>query len=103
MRDKRGKAMARTPDVKARTTGKDLETRLESRTLSPVEERAIRMLRGLTVRPQAPLARIAEDGSELADELLLLELKLHKQMRGRAGRGVSATKSKIVRALRKKG
>jgi hypothetical protein len=103
MRDKRGKVMARTPDVKARTTGKELETRLESRTLSPVEERAIRMLRGLAVRPEAPLARIAEDGSELADELLLLELQLHKQMRGRAGRGVSATKSKIVRALRKKG
>lgn len=95
--------MARTPDVNARTTSKELRTRLESRTLSPGEERAIRMLRGLPVRSDAPLARMAEDGSELGDELLLLELQLHKQMRGRAGKGVSPTKSKIVRALRKKG
>jgi hypothetical protein len=103
MRANEERRMARTPDVKARTTSKELETRLESRPLSPVEERAIRMLRGLTVRPSAPLARIAEEGSELGDELLLLELQLHRQMRRRAGRGISATKSKIVRALRKKG
>ena len=94
--------MARTPDVKAQTSSKELRTRLESRTLSPAEERAIRMLRGLPIRPDAPLARMAEDGSELGDELLLLELQLHKQMRGRTGRGPSPTKSKIVRALRKR-
>jgi len=94
--------MERTPDSKGRVTTEELRTELErDRALTPVEERALRMRRGVGVRPDAPLARIAPEGSELADELLVLELQLIRQARARtAPRPVSPTKSKIVRALR---
>ena len=96
--------MERTPDGKGRVTTEGLRTELErERTLTPVEERALRMRHGVGVRPDAPLARIAPEGSELADELLLLELQLLRQARARTTpRPASPTKSKIVRALRGK-
>jgi len=58
------------------------------------------MVHGIGVRTDAPLARIAEEGTELADELLLLELQLARQARARVPRTPSPTKSKIVRSLR---
>ena len=96
--------MERTPDGKGRVTTEELRTELErDRALTPVEERALRMRHGVSVRPDAPLARLAPEGSELADELLVLELQLLRQSRARAApRHVSPTKSKIVRALRGK-
>jgi hypothetical protein len=96
--------MDRTPDGKGRVTTEGVRTGLErDRALTPVEERALRMRHGVGLRPDAPLARLAPDGSELADELLLLELQLLRQARARtAPRPVSPTKSKIVRALRGK-
>lgn len=74
--------------------------RAKNQVLTPAEERAVRMTRGLGVRLDAPLARIAPEGSELADELLLLELQLARQARARVPRLPSPAKSKIVRALR---
>ena len=96
--------MERTPDNKGRVTTEELRTELErDRALTPVEERALRMRHGVGVRADAPLARIAPEGSALADELLVLELQLVRQVRARtAPRPVSPTKSKIVRALRSK-
>ena len=95
--------MERTPDGKGRVTTEELRTGLErDRALTPPEERALRMRHGVGVRMDAPLARIAPEGSELGDELLLLELQLARQARARTRRPTSATKSKIVRALRGK-
>ncbi|MGZ3446396.1 MAG: hypothetical protein ACXWLG_13590 [Myxococcaceae bacterium] len=74
--------------------------RAKNQVLTPAEERAVRMLQGAGVRPDAPLARIAPEGSELADELLLLEVQLARQARARVLRPPSPAKSKIVRALR---
>jgi hypothetical protein len=96
--------MERTPDGKARVTTEELRKDLDrSRTLAPLEERAVRMLHGVVVRTDAPLARLAEEGTELGDELLLLEVQLLRQAKARAPRRPSPTKSKIVRTLRKKG
>lgn len=74
--------------------------RAKHQVLTPGEERAVRMAEGLGVRADAPLARIAPDGTELADELLLLEVQLARQARARMPRLPSPAKSKIVRALR---
>lgn len=93
--------MARTPKTQAGAVSEALRTRLDrSALLTPAEERAVRMVHGLGVRADAPLARIAADGSELADELLLLELQLARQARARVPRAPSPAKSKIVRTLR---
>lgn len=74
--------------------------RVKNQVLTPGEERTVRMVQGLGVRADAPLARIAPEGSELADELLLLELHLARQARARVPRLPSPSKSKIVRVLR---
>jgi hypothetical protein len=58
------------------------------------------MVQGLGVRAVLPRRRIAPEGSELADELLLLELHLARQARARVPRLPSPSKSKIVRVLR---
>jgi hypothetical protein len=70
-------AMERTPKKQAGAVTEALRT--QDRVLAPDEERALRMLRGVGVRADAPLARIAPEGSALADELLLLELQLARQ------------------------
>jgi len=90
--------MERTPKTQARAVSEALRTK--DSVLTPEEERALRMARGVGVRPDAPLARLAADGTELADELLLLELQLARQARARVPRMPSPAKSKIVRALR---
>ncbi len=77
--------------------------------LTSLEERVLRLRHGVSADAQAPLARVAPADSELGDELLVLELQLLRVLRSRAvqaaaARGTAnpATKSKIVRALRKK-
>jgi len=90
--------MERTPKKQGGAVSEALRT--QERLLTPAEERAVRMRQGLGVRSDAPLARIAPEGSELADELLLLELQLARQARARVPRTPSPAKSKIVRALR---
>lgn len=86
--------------------------------LTGEEERALRMRQGASVNVEAPLARAAGKNAELEDELLLIEMQLLRA-RMRAGKAeglprapratapapqvaASPTKSKIVRALRRK-
>jgi len=90
--------MERTPKKQPGAVIEALRSKNE--VLTPAEERAVRMTRGLGVRADAPLARIAPEGTELADELLLLELQLARQARARVPRLPSPAKSKIVRSLR---
>jgi hypothetical protein len=92
--------MKRTPKTKAGAVLEALRTR--EQVLTPQEDRAVRMVHGLGVRPDAPLARLAPEGTELADELLLLEVQLARQARARVPRIPSPAKSKIVRALRRR-
>jgi hypothetical protein len=90
--------MERTPKKQPGAVVEALRTR--DRALTPQEERAVRMVHGIGVTQGAPLARIAQEGTELADELLLLELQLARQARARVPRMPSPAKSKIVRTLR---
>lgn len=98
-------------------TAKQIQAGLtHSRAVSSEEERALRMRHGAKVDLQAPLGRKADDGSEAADELLLVEMQLLKAYRAhlasqkQARNAVEAVrpstgnraKDKIVRALRKK-
>jgi hypothetical protein len=92
--------MERTPKKKAGAVLEALRTR--EQVLTPQEDRAVRMMHGLGVRADAPLARLAPEGTELADELLLLEVQLARQARARVPRIPSPAKSKIVRALRRR-
>ena len=92
--------MERTPKKKAGAVLEALCAR--EQVLIPQEERAVRMVHGLGVRADAPLARLAPEGTELADELLLLEVQLARQARARVPRTPSPAKSKIVRALRRR-
>lgn len=74
------------------------------------EEQALRMRYGAKVEPGAALPQHAAPGSELGDELLLLEMRLLASLKRRAAeakRGQTATaragaKSKIVAQLKKK-
>jgi hypothetical protein len=98
-------------------TAKQVQTGLShAHALSSEEERAVRMRHGAKVELQAPLARKADEGSEAADEMLLVEMQLLKAYRAhlasqKQGRGAveavrpstgNRAKDKIVRALRKK-
>ena len=95
-------------------TSKEVKVALEkSRTLSSEEEKVLRMRHGAgAASKSAPLPRAAGNNEELGDELLLIEMQLMKAMRERTGQtksaskpkvaAASATKDKIVRALRKK-
>ena len=100
-------------------TSKEIKAALEkTRTLAPEEEKVVRMRHGAgATSKSAPLPRAAGDNEELGDELLLIEMQLMKAMRARAaqtpakgaskpkadtGASASATKAKIVSALKKK-
>lgn len=96
-------------------TSKEIKVALEkARTLAPEEEKVLRMRHGAGASSKsAPLPRAAGDNQELGDELLLIEMQLMKAMRERTGQTktaskpkaavtASATKEKIVRALKKK-
>ena len=76
-----------------------------ARTLTSEEEKALRMRHGAAAERGAPLPRAAGANSELADELLLIEMQLLRAQRGRPSAvrpEASRAKDKIVRALRKK-
>jgi hypothetical protein len=73
------------------------------------EERVLRLRHGVSPALDVPLQRVAPADSELGDELLLVELQLLRAVRARAAQAAAAsgtvdppTKSKIIRALRKK-
>ena len=92
--------------VEAREVGAALA---KVKTLASEDEKVVRMRYGSTVAPDAPLARHAAADTELADELLVMEMELlrayraHKaQMAQRPAPRPSRAKDKIVRALRKK-
>jgi hypothetical protein len=104
-------------------TSKQVQKSLaKTKDLSVEEEKLLRMRHGSPVDPKAPLERKAAEGSEAADELLLMEMQLLKAYREhlasqtrtktvakpRAAAAVARpttgnkAKDKIVRALRKK-
>jgi hypothetical protein len=97
-------------------TAKEVKAALEKvQTLTSEEEKVLRMRHGAgAASKSAPLPRAAGRNEELGDELLLIEMQLMKAMRERTGQtksasnkpkvatAASATKDKIVRALRKK-
>ncbi|HEX8441678.1 hypothetical protein [Archangium sp.] len=96
-------------------TAKEAKVALEkAHTLSSEEEKVLRMRHGAgAASKSAPLPRAAGNNQELGDELLLIEMQLMKAMRERTGQtksaskskpaaAATATKDKIVRALRKK-
>lgn len=79
-------------------------------TLSPAEEKTLRMRHGAGSELTAPLPRAAGGNAELEDELLLIEMKLMRAMRARQGAAVlpgraapaaSPAKAKIVGALKR--
>jgi len=87
----------------------------KERGLTAEEEKLLRMSNGVSVDPDAPLAKAAAGSGELADELLLMEMDLFRAHRpmvsGRRGRPSTTSaaapadaraKSKIIRALRRK-
>ncbi|MBL8919505.1 MAG: hypothetical protein JNJ54_11630 [Myxococcaceae bacterium] len=86
---------------------------LTKTTTTPAEEKALRMRYGAAVELDEPLPRAAGDNEELADELLLLEMRLlsalKRQKAMAAGnkpapvaKARSATKSKVISALKSK-
>jgi hypothetical protein len=83
---------------------------LKAGTATSQEERALRMRYGARVDPGAALPRVADEGSELEDELALIELSLLRALKHRAAQGAapraapakSATKSRIVAGLKAK-
>ena len=105
-------------------TAREVQTALgRAKDVSFEEETTLRMRHGIGVSKTAPLARKAAEGSEPADELLLVEMQLLKAYRAHVAaqqakprvtskaaavaavaRPVSSNraKDKIVRALRKK-
>jgi hypothetical protein len=91
----------------------EVATALSRSELSSEEEKMHRMRLGIAVVDlDAPLARAAGGNRAIADELLLLEMSLHRAYRRRAGparasaaqvpSGTGKTKHKIIRALRRK-
>jgi len=101
------KGGTRTVEVESKTVQRSLKN--EVKTLTAEEDKALRMRHGAQVALDAPLPQMARAGTELGDELLLMEMQLLRAFRARTGRAqpvaaapVSKTKSKIVNALRKK-
>jgi len=104
MERKGGSTVAVTAEEVKRTVSK-------VRTLSPAEEKTLRMRHGAGADLKAPLPRAAAGNAELEDELLLVEMQLLRAMRARQGGATptaarapaaSSAKAKIVSALRKK-
>jgi hypothetical protein len=101
------KVGTRAVEVETQSVQRNLNT---SKTVTAEEDKALRMRHGVRVAPEAPLAQAAASGSELADELLVVEMQLLRAFRARGARNAaprttpapSRTKDKIVRALRKK-
>jgi hypothetical protein len=77
-------------------------------TMTREEELALRMRHGVTVEKKVALPQVAEAESQLADELLLIEMRLLSALKHRKAQATKAaparnpTKSKIVAALKAK-
>ena len=87
----------------------------KSRSMTTEEEKVVRLRYGVTETREAPLPKAAGSNTELADELLVLEMQLFRAMLARHKQkhlhavaapspapASSKAKDKIVRALRKK-
>jgi hypothetical protein len=91
-------------------TAEIVEQGLKQATTTKLEEQALRMRYGVTVEKTVALPQVAEEDSELADQLLLIEMRLLSALKHRrAAQGAKAsptarnpTKSKIVAALKAK-
>lgn len=102
MERKGGSTVAVTSEQVKRTVSK-------VQTLSPSEEKTLRMRHGAGADVSAPLPRAAAGNAELEDELLLVEMQLLRAMRARQGGATptakgpvaSRAKDKIVRTLRR--
>lgn len=83
---------------------------LKAGTTTAREEQALRMRYGAPVDQRAPLPVLAEEDTELADELALIELSLLRALKHRAAQAAapkakparSASKARIVAALKSK-
>ena len=85
-----------------------------TQSLTSEEEKVVRMRTGAAVDRKAPLARKAAEGTEAADELLVMEMEILRAFRQHQAKlgakkapearttTEGRTKEKIVRALRKK-
>ena len=72
---------------------------------TPLEERLLRARHGATLAPNEVLPQVAPPDSELADELLLIEMSLHRAMKRRKqmqNHTASPNKAKILAALKRK-
>ncbi len=103
--------MERRPGKRVTVSAEGTKADARPATLNAEEERVVRMVHGVRVAPTALLARVADGASELADELLMIEMALFRAERNRRAasargrRSPSAderAKSKIIRALRRK-
>jgi hypothetical protein len=88
-----------------------VESGLKKAQTTSREEQALRMRYGATVDRKAKLPQVAEPESDLADELLLIEMRLLSALKHRKAQAQakaapapakSAAKSKIVNALKSK-
>ncbi len=109
--ERKGSAVAVTAEEVKAALGR-------TRTLTSEEEKALRMRHGAPADLRAPLPSAAGQNEELKDELLVIEMQLHRAWRARmaqaqakagqspvrapAATTTNAAKDKIVRALRKK-
>lgn len=90
-------------------TAESVDKGLKKAPTTAREEQALRMRYGAAVDRKAALPQVALADSELADELLLIEMSLLRAMKQRtapkakaAAPAKNATKSKIVAALKSK-
>jgi len=103
--------MERRPGKKVTVYAEGTKADARPANLTAEEERVVRMVHGVRVAPTAPLARVADGSSELADELLMIEMALFRAERNRGAANARGrpspsaderAKSKIIRALRRK-
>jgi hypothetical protein len=85
-------------------TAEEVEAALETAPTTTTEDKVLRMRFGAKVKTTTVLPRAAGANDELADELLLLEMRLLSayKMRLKAQAPKNQARDKIVRALRKK-
>lgn len=91
-------------------TAEQVTTALKSASVTSTEEKALRMRYGAKVDLTETLPQAHEGDQDLADELLLLEMRILRALKRRNAQSSapkpaklrSPTKAKIVRALRNK-
>lgn len=90
-------------------TAESVQKGLKKAKTSAREEQALRMRYGARVEERTELPQVAEQDSDMADELLLIEMSLLRALKHRAQQQKAkatsprnGTKSKIVNALKSK-